>query len=110
MSRPGAVLLLSGGLDSYTAGALMQEQGYALHALSVLYGQRHAREIEAARAVAARLGVERHIELAVDLRRFGGAPHAGFGMGFERLVLFATGVANVRDTIAFPRVPGRCAM
>jgi asparaginyl-tRNA synthetase len=46
----------------------------------------------------------------LDLRRFGGAPHAGFGMGFERLVLFATGVANVRDTIAFPRVPGRCAM
>ena len=73
MPRPGAVLLLSGGLDSYTAGALMQERGYALHALSVLYGQRHALEIEAARTVAARLGVERHIELAVDLRRFGGS-------------------------------------
>ena len=73
MPRPGAVLLLSGGLDSYTAGALMQEQGYTLYALSVLYGQRHGLEIEAARAVAASLGVERHIELAVDLRRFGGS-------------------------------------
>ena len=71
--KPKAVLLLSGGLDSYTAGALMQEQGYTLYALSVLYGQRHGLEIEAARAVAARLGVERHIELAVDLRRFGGS-------------------------------------
>ena len=73
MPRPGAVLLLSGGLDSYTAGALMQEQGYTLYALSVIYGQRHGLEIEAARAVAASLGVERHIELAVDLRRFGGS-------------------------------------
>jgi len=73
MGVPRAVLLLSGGLDSYTAGALMRERGYALHALSVLYGQRHAREIEAARAVAANLGVERHVELTVDLRLFGGS-------------------------------------
>ncbi len=72
-ARPRAVLLLSGGLDSYTAGALMRERGYELHALSVLYGQRHAREIEAARAVAASLGIARHVELEVDLRRFGGS-------------------------------------
>lgn len=70
---PRAVLLLSGGLDSYTAGALMRERGYELYALSVLYGQRHAREIDAARAVAADLGVARHVELDVDLRRFGGS-------------------------------------
>ncbi len=73
MPAPRAVLLLSGGLDSYTAGALMRERGFELHALSVLYGQRHAREIHAARAVAADLGVARHIELEVDLRRFGGS-------------------------------------
>lgn len=41
----------------------------------------------------------------LDLRRFGSAPHAGFGLGFERLVQFATGMENVRDVIAFPRTP-----
>jgi asparaginyl-tRNA synthetase len=42
----------------------------------------------------------------LDLRRFGSAPHAGFGLGFERLVQFATGMGNIRDVIPFPRVPG----
>ena len=42
----------------------------------------------------------------LDTRRFGTAPHAGFGLGFERLVQFMTGVANIRDVIPFPRVPG----
>ncbi len=42
----------------------------------------------------------------LDLRRFGSVPHAGFGLGFERLVQFATGMANIRDAIPFPRVPG----
>ena len=41
----------------------------------------------------------------LDLRRFGSVPHAGFGLGFERLVQFATGMANIRDVIPFPRVP-----
>jgi 7-cyano-7-deazaguanine synthase len=68
-----AVLLLSGGLDSYTAGALAQEQGHALYALSLDYGQRHAREIESANRVAAALGVREHITLALDLRQWGGS-------------------------------------
>jgi len=68
-----AVVLLSGGLDSYTAAAIAKEQGFQLYALTVRYGQRHAREIEAARTVAAALGVERHIELDVDLSAFGGS-------------------------------------
>jgi asparaginyl-tRNA synthetase len=42
----------------------------------------------------------------LDLRRFGSAPHAGFGLGFERLVQFVTGMANIRDVIPFPRTPG----
>ena len=42
----------------------------------------------------------------LDLRRFGSVPHAGFGLGFERLVQFATGMANIRDVAPFPRVPG----
>ena len=42
----------------------------------------------------------------VDLRRHGSVPHAGFGLGFERLLMFVTGVANIRDVIPFPRTPG----
>jgi asparaginyl-tRNA synthetase len=42
----------------------------------------------------------------LDLRRFGSAPHAGFGLGFERIVQFMTGMKNIRDVIPFPRVPG----
>jgi 7-cyano-7-deazaguanine synthase len=68
-----AVVLLSGGLDSYTAAAIAKSEGFSLYALTVDYGQRHAREIEAARVVARSLGVERHLELAIDLRAIGGS-------------------------------------
>ena len=68
-----AVVLLSGGLDSFTAAAIAKQQGFELYALSVQYGQRHARELESARAVAMALGVVRHLELAVDLRSMGGS-------------------------------------
>ena len=68
-----AVVLLSGGLDSYTAAAIARAEGFRLFALTVRYGQRHARELEAARAVAAWLGVERHLEIDVDLTAFGGS-------------------------------------
>ena len=67
------VVLLSGGLDSYTAAAIARADGFALHALTIHYGQRHAREIESARAVAAALGVTRHLELNLDLRAIGGS-------------------------------------
>ena len=70
---PDIVVLLSGGLDSYTAAAILKPDGYRLHALSVRYGQRHVRELEAARRVAAALGVERHLELSVDLSSIGGS-------------------------------------
>jgi 7-cyano-7-deazaguanine synthase len=68
-----AVVLLSGGLDSYTAAAIAKAEGFALFALTIRYGQRHAREIEAARHVAGALGVERHLELEIDLRAIGGS-------------------------------------
>ena len=70
--RP-AVVLLSGGLDSYTAAAIAGEEGFALYALTIKYGQRHVRELESARMVARSLGVARHIELDVDLSAFGGS-------------------------------------
>ena len=75
-----AVVLLSGGLDSYTAAAAAQRDGYELLALTVSYGQTHAREIESARAVAKALGVSRHIELHVDLAAFGGSSLVGQGV------------------------------
>jgi len=64
---------LSGGLDSYTAAAIALREGFELYALTIRYGQRHAREIDAARAVARALGVARHVELDVDLSAFGGS-------------------------------------
>ena len=68
-----AIVLLSGGLDSYTAAAIAKSEGFALNALTVQYGQRHAREIESARAVARWLGVDKHLELSIDLRAIGGS-------------------------------------
>jgi 7-cyano-7-deazaguanine synthase len=70
---PGIVVLLSGGLDSYTAAAILQREGFELHALTVRYGQRHVREVESARQVARTLRVARHLELSVDLGAIGGS-------------------------------------
>jgi 7-cyano-7-deazaguanine synthase len=72
-----AVVLLSGGLDSYTAARIARDEGFELLALTVNYGQRHGRELEAARAVAASLHVERHVELDVNLAAFGGSALTG---------------------------------
>jgi 7-cyano-7-deazaguanine synthase len=68
-----AVVLLSGGLDSYTAAAIAGRDGFELFALTIDYGQRHAREVESSRAVARALGTARHLELPVDLRAIGGS-------------------------------------
>jgi 7-cyano-7-deazaguanine synthase len=68
-----AVVLLSGGLDSYTAAAIAASEGFALYALTIRYGQRHAQEIDAARRVAAALRVVSHLELDLDLRGIGGS-------------------------------------
>lgn len=74
-----AVVLLSGGLDSTTAAAMARREGWELYALTLRYGQVHAAELEAARRVAASLGVVRHVELAVDLSAFGGSSLVGDG-------------------------------
>jgi 7-cyano-7-deazaguanine synthase len=74
-----AVVLLSGGLDSFTAAAMGKAGGFELYALTVAYGQRHAAELDAARRVAAALGVARHVELSLDLSAFGGSSLTGHG-------------------------------
>jgi 7-cyano-7-deazaguanine synthase len=68
-----AVVLLSGGLDSTVAAALAKRDGFELHALSFDYGQRHKRELESAKAVAARLGAASHTVLRVPVGDYGGS-------------------------------------
>jgi 7-cyano-7-deazaguanine synthase len=70
---PAAVVLLSGGLDSTTVLAIAKSEGFNVHALTFRYGQRHATEIEAARAIARDAGVVRHDVVAIDLTVFGGS-------------------------------------
>lgn len=70
---PPAVVLLSGGLDSYTTAAVARRDGFTLYALSFRYGQRHAMELQAASRVARHLGVARHLILDLDLSRIGGS-------------------------------------
>lgn len=68
-----AIVLLSGGLDSATVLAIAQADGYAVHALSFRYGQRHAVEVEAARRIATNANVVEHKIVDIDLRVFGGS-------------------------------------
>jgi 7-cyano-7-deazaguanine synthase len=77
MPTPTAVVLLSGGMDSTTTAAIAQRRGFDLCALSFQYGQRHSIELEAARRVADRLRIRRHVVLDIDLRAFGGSALTG---------------------------------
>ena len=72
ISPRNAVVLLSGGLDSMVAAAIAREQGFAVQALTIDYGQRHSVELEAAKQIAARLADE-HVFLSLDLTKFGGS-------------------------------------
>lgn len=72
-----AVVLLSGGLDSYTTAAIARAEGFELYALTVRYGQVHTAELAAARRIARMLAVRRHLELDVDLASIGGSALTG---------------------------------
>ena len=55
------------------------------------------------------LGIDKEsIDWYLNLRRYGGCIHSGFGMGFERLIMYLTGIENIRDVIAYPRTPNNC--
>lgn len=73
IEKPLAVVLLSGGLDSMVTAALAQEAGFAVHALTVDYGQRHKLELQSAAGIVKRLGLAAHTQIALDLRAFGGS-------------------------------------
>ncbi len=72
-TQPPAIVLLSGGLDSATTLAIARDEGFACHALSFDYGQRHRVELDAARQVAESIGVVSHRWATIDLRTFGGS-------------------------------------
>ena len=72
-TKPNAVVLLSGGLDSMVSAALALEAGFEVHALTVDYGQRHKLELESAKAIAEKLGLASQTQIALDLRAFGGS-------------------------------------
>src|SRR5215213_9109763 len=102
MSKPRAVLLLSGGMDSATAGAIASDQGFDLVAVSFRYGQRHAVELEAARKVARLLGVSRHLVLDIDLRAIGASALTG-----ELAVPKDTPLEAIGERIPSTYVPAR---
>ena len=90
------------------------DDGKTVRAMDVLFpkigeiigGSQREEDFEKLRSRAASMGVpEKDIWWYLDTRRFGTAPHSGFGLGFERLLLFVTGMTNIRDVIPFPRTP-----
>ena len=101
MTDKKAVVLLSGGVDSSTAAAIARSEGYELHALSFRYGQRHEREIEAAKRVASFLGAE-HQVIAFDLRAIGGSALTD---GIE--VPKGRSASQIADGIPITYVPAR---
>ena len=72
----------------------------------IIGGSQREEDYEKLRRRAEEMGVPtKDIWWYLDTRRFGTAPHSGFGLGFERLMLFVTGMQNIRDVIPFPRTP-----
>ena len=90
------------------------EDGKTVRAMDVLFpkigeiigGSEREADLDKLEARISELGMSRRtLEWYIDTRRFGSCPHSGFGLGFERLLLFVTGMANIRDVIPFPRTP-----
>jgi len=96
-------VLLSGGLDSATALAVARRDGFAPHALSVDYGQRHRAELAAARRVAARLGAVRHLVVSLDLSTIGGSALTDPGIEVPK----GRDAAEIGDGIPVTYVPAR---
>ncbi|MGB0377133.1 MAG: amino acid--tRNA ligase-related protein, partial [Flavobacteriaceae bacterium] len=96
----------------------MNEDGKTVRAMDILFpgigeivgGSQREERLEVLQERMAVMDVDpEELWWYLDLRKFGSAPHSGFGLGFERLVLFATGMGNIRDVIPFPRTPQNAA-
>ncbi len=92
----------------------MNEDGKTVRAMDILFpgigeivgGSQREERLEVLQERIQAMGIDpKELWWYLDLRKFGTAPHSGFGLGFERLVLFATGMSNIRDVIPFPRTP-----
>ena len=109
-----AVVLLSGGLDSMVTSAIASERGFRVHALTIDYGQRHVRELQSAKFIAKKLGVERHVNLPLDLRQFGASaltadidvPKAGVGADIPITYVPARNLLFLSLTTAFAESSG----
>ncbi len=102
MTTKPAIVLLSGGLDSTTVLAIARAEGYAPHALSFVYGQRHDLELQAAKRVARTLGAVEHIVVQIDLRKFGGS-----ALTSDLPVPKARSLAEIGEGIPVTYVPAR---
>lgn len=112
--RAGAVVLLSGGLDSMVVAAIAHEQGYDVAALTIDYGQRHRRELASAHTVVEKLGIRRHVVFPLDLRVFGGSaltdsiavPKGGIEPGIPITYVPARNLVFLSLTTAFAETLG----
>lgn len=113
-AQPGAVVLLSGGLDSMVSAALAQEQGFRVSALTIDYNQRHRIELQSAAKIAQALGCDRHVVLPLDLRRFGGSaltdeidvPVSGVGADIPVTYVPARNIVFLSLTLAWAEALG----
>ncbi|MFZ1744177.1 MAG: 7-cyano-7-deazaguanine synthase QueC, partial [Pontixanthobacter sp.] len=111
---PPAIVLLSGGLDSMVSAAIAREQGYALFALTIDYGQRHRIELDSAKEIALQLGCEEHVILPLDLRAFGGSaltddidvPKGGLGSDIPVTYVPARNLVFLSLTLAWAEAVG----
>lgn len=109
-----AVVLLSGGLDSMVTAGIARERGFSLNALTIDYNQRHRRELESAKQIAANLGADRHVVLPLDLRAFGGSaltadidvPKGGFGEDIPVTYVPARNLVFLSLTLAWAEAIG----
>ena len=109
-----AVILLSGGMDSMVVAGLAKEAGYRLNALTIDYNQRHRVELDAARRIAGKLGVARHVVLPLDLRQFGGSaltddidvPKSGVGEDIPDTYVPARNLVFLSLTLAWAEAIG----
>ncbi len=113
-AAPGAVVLLSGGLDSMVAAGLARERGFAIEALTINYNQRHLVELASARRIGVALGARRHIVMPLDLTLFGGSaltadiavPKEGVGPGIPNTYVPARNTIFLSLALGFAEACG----